>query len=269
MLPEPYYADDAVTLYCARCEDILPRIPRRSIALICTSPPYNKSASLKNRRGGHTSNWQGYADRHWYGDDMTDAEYQDWQAGLLNGWADLLVDRGSICYNVKPVSKGNVEDDPRDWIRAKAEKLLLRQTIIWHSKASCQFNNGLFYPFHEYVLWLYRKGDRPRWAAKSEVGNTSVWDILADRTTDWHPCSFPVELAARCIRALSEPGELILDPFSGSGTTLMAAKMLGRRAVGIEISEEYCEKAAIRLSQMPLFAVVEAAKPKQPALMGE
>ena len=64
-----------------------------------------------------------------------------------------------------------------------------------------------------------------------------------------HPAPFPVELARRCIRLSTWPGEYVLDPFAGTGSTLVAAAQLGRRAIGIERSEKYCEVAARRLSQ--------------------
>jgi DNA methylase len=64
-----------------------------------------------------------------------------------------------------------------------------------------------------------------------------------------HPSEKPLSLMERLVLLCSEPGDLILDPFAGSGTTLLAAKKLGRRAVGVELSERYCEVAAERLGQ--------------------
>lgn len=81
---------------------------------------------------------------------------------------------------------------------------------------------------------------------------TNVWRIQPQARgpeTGHHPAPYPVALAARIIRLSTWPGELVLDPFMGSGSTLIAARNLGRRAVGIEVSERYCEIAATRLSQ--------------------
>jgi hypothetical protein len=64
-----------------------------------------------------------------------------------------------------------------------------------------------------------------------------------------HPAPMPVEVARRCIRLSTWPGEVVLDPFAGLGTTLLAARQLGRRAMGIERSERYCELAVSRLAQ--------------------
>jgi site-specific DNA-methyltransferase (adenine-specific) len=59
----------------------------------------------------------------------------------------------------------------------------------------------------------------------------------------------PVEVARRCIRLSTWPGEAVFDPFAGAGTTLLAARQLGRRAIGVERSERYCELAVARLAQ--------------------
>jgi site-specific DNA-methyltransferase (adenine-specific) len=80
-------------------------------------------------------------------------------------------------------------------------------------------------------------------------------NILAVHPTDNnnHPTEKPVALVSTFIGLITQPGEIVLDPFMGSGTTLLAAKLEGRRAIGIEIEEKYCEIAANRLRQKVLF----------------
>jgi len=73
-----------------------------------------------------------------------------------------------------------------------------------------------------------------------------VWRVTLDPPSE-HPAPFPLKLATKAI-ATTDAG-LIVDPFMGSGTTLRAAKDLGRKAIGIELSERYCEIAAKRMSQ--------------------
>jgi site-specific DNA-methyltransferase (adenine-specific) len=70
-----------------------------------------------------------------------------------------------------------------------------------------------------------------------------------------HPVSFPVTMPARAISAVTNRNDIVLDPFMGSGTTLRAAKDMGRRAIGIEIEERYCEIAAKRMAQETLFGI--------------
>jgi site-specific DNA-methyltransferase (adenine-specific) len=81
---------------------------------------------------------------------------------------------------------------------------------------------------------------------------TTVWRITPRPQGIDHPCPFPIEIPSRIIQMYSLPGHTVIDPFMGSGTTLVAAKNLGRRAIGIELEEKYCEIAATRLSQQVL-----------------
>lgn len=81
---------------------------------------------------------------------------------------------------------------------------------------------------------------------------SNVWRIQPEARgpeTGNHPAPFPTQLAVRCIRLSTWPGETVLDPFMGSGQTMLAARQLGRKAIGIEKSEAYCEIAAKRLAQ--------------------
>jgi DNA modification methylase len=81
---------------------------------------------------------------------------------------------------------------------------------------------------------------------------TNVWRMQPEQRNG-HPAPYPLELPMRAIRLSTWPGETVIDPFCGSGSTLRAAKDLGRKAIGIEASEKFCELAARRLSQEMLL----------------
>ena len=72
-----------------------------------------------------------------------------------------------------------------------------------------------------------------------------------------HPAPFPVELPRRCIELYTFAGDVVLDPFNGSGTTCVAAKQTGRSYVGVDLSSEYCQIAKERLEQIPEFELSE------------
>ena len=82
--------------------------------------------------------------------------------------------------------------------------------------------------------------------AKGANKHGDVWKIMQEKNS-WHPAPFPLELAVRCISSTN--GKLVLDPFVGSGTVPTACLQLGRDYIGIDVSQQYCEKARSRLSQ--------------------
>lgn len=113
---------------------------------------------------------------------------------------------------------------------------------VWHKPMSFGFWTTPFYPHWEPIMF---------YGLPMKLGHHDVWTYGPEKPNG-HPCPKPLPLMKDLVLAM--PHGVVLDPFAGSGTTLRAAKDLGRRAIGIEIEERYCEIAAKRLAQevMPL-----------------
>lgn len=116
-----------------------------------------------------------------------------------------------------------------------------RQTIIW-VKDQFVLGRSDFHYRHEPIFYGVKPGKRQRPPRDED----SVWEIPRPRANREHPTMKPVELVARAIRFSTRSGDSILDPFSGSGTTILAAERLGRKAIGIEIDPSYCRVAIDR-----------------------
>jgi modification methylase len=126
--------------------------------------------------------------------------------------------------------------------------LPLRQIVIWARERGFNFSQSFFLPSHEWIC-VWAKPDF-RLSSKNAASAGDVWTIRPE-TDVKHPAPFPIGLPTTAIKATD--ATVILDPFMGSGTTLRAAKDLGRKAIGLEISEEYCQMAVDRLAQGVLF----------------
>jgi len=235
----------------------LKQIASSSVQLVVTSPPYNIGKEYEVKRE--------YSD---YLSEMTP---------IISELVRILRPGGSICWQVgNGVRRGEVIPlDALYYPIFKSNGLSLRNRIVW------SFGHGLhaqrrFSGRHETILW-FTKGDEyvfnldsvrvpAKYPKKKHYkgpnkgrlsGNPlgknpgDVWEIinikaLHPEKTD-HPCQFPVALVDRLIKSLSNPGDIVVDPFLGSGTTLIAASINGRKGVGIEISQKYIKISKQRM----------------------
>lgn len=236
----PYFERDGITIYNADCLDVIPLLS--CVDITFSSPPYNTIAATAATGMMAESNHKQNAGYDGYADDMPEMEYQSWMRDVFG-----------LC---RSVSKGLVWINHKTRYRDKNGIHPLAifnwpfySEIVWDRKGSITLNARKFAPSHEYI---YGFGTPHYW---DNAMNTllSVWQIMPERDIKGHPCPFPISMASRCIVASCPVDGVVLDPFMGSGTTCLAAKQEGRRAIGIEINERYCELAAKRLEQGVLF----------------
>ena len=242
-------------------------LPDNCVQLVVTSPPYNASKA--------------------YDDDLT-----------LDEYLKLLHDVFAECYRVLSpggrmvVNVANLGRKPyiplSTYINSMMIELgfLMRGEIIWDKSASagssCAWgsfqsaSNPCLRDIHEYLL-VFSKGDYKLPRSKKERAEgridtiekrdfieqtKSIWRFATERASRVnHPAPFPVELPHRCIEMYTFAGDVVFDPFNGSGTTCVAAKQSGRVFVGMDLSEEYCTIADERILNTEPALIPEVETP--------
>ncbi len=218
----------------------LKQLPDNCIDAGVSSPPYNKRGLMKGKKqkGG---DWDGYITYSDYDDNMPEELYQQWQIDILNEIKRVLKPDGSFFYNHKNRRYNKTEYSPHEWVE-KCD-LNIYQTIIWNRKADVNNSKFFFQPVYELVYWLTKDNKKaPRFYKDNLKHQKSIWDISPKANLP-HPAPFPEELVEQCILATTKEGDIVLDPFSGIGTTALVTNRLGRRYICFDISDEYIKIA--------------------------
>lgn len=254
----PYYSSALVDLYLGDNLRVLAEIEERGVEvdLVVTSPPYNLGSSPWPALSGWTpshgrgsSKWDasgGDIDYDNHDDAMPWSEYVRWQHETWRRLWSVLSPRGAIFWNHKPRVIGGRLWKPDELIPDELRDHL-RQEVIWARSGGVNYNETAYVSTHERIYVVAREGWRLRSKASSGVGD--VWRI--HQRPSKHPAPFPLELPARAIET-TDP-RLVLDPYAGSGTTLLAASKAGVCSIGIEKSAVYCQMARERLGGRVAF----------------
>lgn len=247
-------------LICADALPVLRRLPDGLFAAAVTSPPYNggiKSPPGKAGPGGvaRAGRWSGQYDQ--FGDNLPAADYIRFHRAVLTEMLRLLKPDGLIWYIHRRQPRFDADGEP-SLVDSVLAGFPVRQEIIWHKGVGVGFcapgpaPSGAYYLTPSYEsIWLLA-ADKQALVRRDIAAKGNLWAIPRERIPG-HPAPFPTALATRCIEATMSQGP-VLDPFSGSGTTLVADARLGREYLGIDQSEMYCDLARRRLSQMTLPA---------------
>lgn len=227
----PYYEDGAVMIFHADCRDVLPALDL--VDHVITDPPYEAEAHTLQRRvkrGGGIMECEPltFAPMDPEGREMAALNL----AAVARRW--VLV----FCQ---------VEGAPLWRASLEVAGLVYKRTCIWVKPDGMpQYTGDRPGMGYEAMVAAHVKG-RSRWNGGGRCGVFTFPKGEGLGSTP-HPTTKPESLMRELVQLFTDEGETILDPFMGSGTTLVAAKKLGRKAIGIEREEKYCEVAARRLS---------------------
>ena len=248
-----------------KSSEVMSEIPDESVDLVVTSPPYN----IDIHYGNKTKKGQVTASKAVkYLDKMEESDYRALLRSVFDECKRVLKKDGSIWINIKN-RYNNGEIMTPFWIQEYFSDCFLKNLIIWNFDWGGSTNKR-FAPRYEFVFWFTKdKNDykfnlsdvsipavnyRPD-RYKSQLKNPSdVWKIpmvsgnFLERTG--HPAQYPEKLIERIVLAGTNKGDVVLDPFMGSGTTAVVAKKLGRKYIGYEIVPEYIEMSNTRLSNI-------------------
>ncbi|MCX6153054.1 MAG: site-specific DNA-methyltransferase [Candidatus Kapabacteria bacterium] len=242
-------------IICGDCLEIMQKMPDNSIDLVVTSPPYNlKNSTGNGMKDGRGGKWAGAALVNGYShhnDNMPHEEYVIWQRNCLKEMYRLIKEDGAIFYNHKWRVQDGLLQDRQDIVNS----LPVRQIIIWRRKGGINFNPGYFLPTYE-VIYLIPKAKFKLAPKANAFGD--VWEF-GQEMNNQHPAPYPVALIDRIISSTN--ANIILDPFSGSGTTAVVAKALKRHYIGIELSPEYCELSINRIENNKIHNELSKLKP--------
>lgn len=219
----------------------LKKIDNNIIDLGVTSPPYNKG---EKNKGWLVKNVK-YRN---FKDTSTEEEYQNNQILVLNELYRITKEGGSFFYNHKlRWDKGKMLH-PMEWLLKT--HWTIKQEIIWDRMIAANIRGWRFWQVEEKVFWLYKPVNKNKIGAEllsKHALLTSIWRFPPERNNQ-HPAPFPLSLPTRIIYSiLNEESGLVIDPYMGSGTTLVAAKLLNKKYIGIDISKDYIEMAKDRL----------------------
>jgi site-specific DNA-methyltransferase (adenine-specific) len=252
-----------VTIMHGDCLEILPTLAAGSVDCVITSPPYNQLGNVVDRGGMMKDNrWLVKLAAKGYADDMPEEDYRVWLIRVTAECARVTRPGGSMFFNHKIRYRDGAMLHPIDYVREWPD-WKFRQEIVWDRAGGFAFNCGLFAPADERIYWLVRPGEKWGWN-DGAASMLSVWRIPSNKhinsSVKGHPCPFPLEIPIRCINSVTRPGEMILDPFAGSGSTLVACMKTGRRGIGIELDERYIPviERRVKAAETPLFAALEA-----------
>lgn len=256
-LGKPYFESANCMIYNVDSLQFIPKIPKESINLTITSPPYNIGKAYESI--------------------MPISDYVEWCSEWMNGVYSAVSNDGAFLLNLgylEVPSKGKAV--PISYLLWDKSPFFMQQEIVWHYEAGVSSKKYLS-PRNEKFIWYVKdranytfnldliRDPNVKYPNQKKNGKLrcnplgknpgDVWcfpkvtsgDKRSSKERTAHPAQFPVSVIEKFVLGMSNQGEIVFDPFLGSGSTCIAAMKHKRKVVGFEISEEYCKIAVQRV----------------------
>jgi site-specific DNA-methyltransferase (adenine-specific) len=238
--PKAYYKNRGITIYQGDCREILPVLSAESVDMIWTDPPYGNN-NQKGDLADHLNKLRGARSRPIENDGRK--EMMRLVDFMLDEAFRLLKRVSCVC--VCSSGGGGPNGPMFAWLanRMDVDGLKFFHSVIWDKK-----NPGLGWRYrrrHEMVMVSHREDGKLAWA-DPDVAISNIISCSPPYRRS-HPNEKPEQLIEQFIQVHTRPGDTVLDPLMGSGTTLAVAHRLGRKAIGIELDKRYCRIAVARL----------------------
>jgi site-specific DNA-methyltransferase (adenine-specific) len=212
------------------CLEWMAILPNRSVDHVITDPPYSEHTHRNGRRGDKTDVSRtrdlGFSS---LSDDLRRQCAEEFSR-VARRWVLVFCDDRLVGPWIDDLENAGLE--------------FVRLGLWIKQGAAPQFTGDRPSQGHEAILVAHKPG-RKRW---NGGGSTAIWTVPIVGGTRYHTTQKPLALMTAMLRDFTEPGDLVLDPFAGSGTTLVAAKCLGRSAMGIELDAHYARVAQRRVA---------------------
>lgn len=230
---------DNNAIYLGDTLQLLKWFPENFFDITVTSPPYNKQKA-KGKLVKEV--------KYLKANDAQDEEaYQAEQVEVLDQLFRVTKPGGHIFYNHKLRWFDGVMVHPMTWVSKSLWDI--RQEIIWDRVIAGNLRGWRFWQVEERIYWMQKGLTKGEELESKHAKMTSIWRMSPENKFPNHPAPFPVALPTRCIYSIADnkKGLNILDPYCGTGSTLVAANLLGHNYVGIDCSQEYIDQAKARL----------------------
>ena len=247
------YPDDYINkILNGDCIELMKKIPDGSVNFILTDPPYMISNEVKITRGRNQMKFKGKDISHDFGEwDKFNSlnEFMEWTFEWINETVRILSDGGMLCsyFDRDKVNFLSRYLQDKHNFKVKGYYADLKSNPVPQARKVKWMNGweiiGMWQKPNGKLTYNYKLGQAKDWGIRPVVGHTTKAD--GERS---HPCQKPISVAKKFISYWSNPNDLFLDCFCGSGAFLVAAKELNRRYVGCEKNQKYVEIANKRLN---------------------